>query len=100
MLSLSVRGSCVTLSNHLLCSFFEFCEKDHPVHSSGDNASRLSDGTGVNGKQKMEKILSSDIPRNFRQHNHLKEYEALSQLSSVVPSQEGFVDANSEKELV
>lgn len=48
----------------------------------------------------MQKTSSSDNASTVRQYDHLKEYEALSRLSSGVPSQEDFVDANSEKELV
>lgn len=76
------------------------CEKDSPGQPSRNNASRLSDSARVNGKQTGQKTPSSDNTSTVRQYDYLKEYEALSRLSSGVPSQEGFVDANSEKELV
>ncbi|KAL8545428.1 hypothetical protein ACS0TY_005550 [Phlomoides rotata] len=70
-----------------------------PGQPSGNNASWISSSTRVNGKQTRERTSSSDNASTVRQYDYLKEYEALSRLSSGVPSQEGFVDANSEKEL-
>lgn len=77
-----------------------FCKKDPLGQPSGNNASWISGSARVNGKQTRGKTPSSDNANTFRQYDYLKKYEALSQLSSGVPLQEGFVDANSEKELV
>lgn len=77
-----------------------FCKKDTPGQPSGNNVSQISGSARVNGKQTKGKTSSSDNADTVRQYDYLKEYEALSRLSSGVPSQEGFVDANSEKELV
>lgn len=72
---------------------------DTPGQPSGNNVSQISGSARVNGKQTKGKTPSSDNADTVRQYDYLKEYEALSRLSSGVPSQEGFVDANSEKEL-
>ncbi|KAI3445421.1 hypothetical protein Pfo_002086 [Paulownia fortunei] len=72
---------------------------DHLGQPSRNNASLLSDSARVNGKQTMGKTPSSDNTSTVRQYDYLKEYEALSRLSSGIPSQESVVDANSEKEL-
>lgn len=64
-------------------------EKDTPSPSSY-----------INGRKTREKTSSSYNADNVRQHDHLKKYEELNQLASRVSSQEGTVDANSEKELV
>ncbi|KAK6159812.1 hypothetical protein DH2020_003193 [Rehmannia glutinosa] len=72
---------------------------DRPGQPNRNNASRFSDSARVNGKQTMGKTPSSDNTSTVRQYDYLKEYEALSRLSSGVPSQESVVDANSEKEL-
>ncbi|KAL9175066.1 hypothetical protein ABFS82_02G091700 [Erythranthe guttata] len=66
---------------------------------SGNNVGRPYDSAKVHRKQTMEKTPSYENPSTVKQYDHLKEYEALSRLSSAVPSTESFVDANSEKEL-
>ncbi|PIN10064.1 hypothetical protein CDL12_17355 [Handroanthus impetiginosus] len=71
---------------------------DRPGEPSGDIAGRRSDNARVKGKQKMEETPSS-FNTSARQYDYLREYDALSRLSSGDRSQESFVVANSEKEL-
>ncbi|KAL6570194.1 hypothetical protein OROMI_014708 [Orobanche minor] len=66
---------------------------------SRSNASRFSDSGRVNCKQTMDKTPSPDNTSTERPYDYLKEYDALSRLSSAVPYQESVFDANSEKEL-
>ncbi|KAL8061534.1 hypothetical protein ABFX02_02G092200 [Erythranthe guttata] len=73
--------------------------RDQLGQPSGNNVGRPYDSAKVHRKQTMEKTPSYENPSTVKQYNHLKEYEALSRLSSAVPSTESFVDANSEKEL-
>lgn len=77
-----------------------FCEKGSPGQPSRSNASRFSDSGRVNCRQTMDKTPSPDNTSTVRSYDYLKEYEALSRLSSAVPYQESVFDANSEKELV
>ncbi|KAL7119962.1 hypothetical protein ACP275_02G094300 [Erythranthe tilingii] len=73
--------------------------KDQLGQPSGNNVGRPYDSAKVHRKQTMEKTPSYENPSTVKQYDHLKEYEALSRLSSSVPSKESSVDANSEKEL-
>ncbi|KAL6563012.1 hypothetical protein OROHE_005599 [Orobanche hederae] len=66
---------------------------------SRSNASRFSDSGRVNCKQTMDKTPSPDNTSTQRPYDYLKEYDALSRLSSAVPYQESVFYANSEKEL-
>ncbi|XP_051135928.1 uncharacterized protein LOC127254694 isoform X2 [Andrographis paniculata] len=68
---------------------------NHPSQTSGNVASQ----NRVNGQGMTQRNFSSVNTSTARQFDYLKEYEALSQLSSGVSSEDNFVDANSEKEL-
>lgn len=72
---------------------------DPPNQSSHNRSSRLPDNPRVNGRQERDTASSSNNSNTVKQYDYLREYEKLSQLPSTVPSQEGVVDANSEKEL-
>ncbi|KAH6819032.1 Pyruvate kinase family protein [Perilla frutescens var. frutescens] len=72
---------------------------DPSSQSSRANSSQLSDNPRVNGTRTRDKTSSSDNTNTVGRYEYLKGYEALSRLTSRVSSQEGVVDANSEKEL-
>ncbi|KAL3538275.1 hypothetical protein ACH5RR_001641 [Cinchona calisaya] len=63
------------------------------------NANRLSSRSSVGERPATEKTASANKRSSTKQHDYLRNYEALSQLSSGFMTEESSVDANSEKEL-